>query len=154
MWQERAILYDKNQTGNKIKYLIENYYTDLDKIFTKKGKRYIPISKLSLFEFYNMIRKIPYRKDNAPVEVIARPFHIMNHKSMGMDCKKKCIMIGSYLRYHKMPYRIMSSSRRPTKEIHHVFPQVKIGNKWRNLDATYNHNKPLEFKTVTNHEVL
>lgn len=154
MKQSKSILFDKKQTGRKMKYLIEKYHKDLEKMYTNKNGSYMPLSQLTLREFFKMVRDIPYRKDSKPVEVISRPFHIMRHKILGMDCKKKCIVMCSYLRCHRLPYRLMSSSRKKSGEIHHVFPQVKLKNQWLNLDATYPHNKIFDKKLVTNSEVI
>lgn len=147
-------LFDKKQTGKAMHWLIDQYNGDLDKIRIIKGRRYMPLSKLNVKDFFNFVRKISYRKDQSPREYVARPAIILRNKKIGMDCKKKAILIGSYLKRNKIPYRLIASSRKRNKKIHHVFPQMKLGNDWVNMDATYKHYKPFEPKFVTKFEVL
>lgn len=154
MRRRKGILFDKIQTGHNMKYLIEKYHTDLNNIMVKKGNETIPISRLSLREFFMLIKTIPYRKDEKPVEVVARPWYIWKHRDVGMDCKKKAIMIGSYLKLHSLPFRLMTTSNRPNRQIHHIFPQLRIGNNWHNIDATYKWNDMGDVKKVTNFEVI
>ena len=140
----------KDQTGKEMYRLIEQYSGDIDHI-TVKGK---PLSSLNLFEYFNYVKNIPYRKDIKGIEVVSRPGKIIDNKNVGMDCKKKSILISAYLKNRGIPFRLIASSKRPDKRIHHVFPQMKIDGKWLNMDATYKDYKPLELKTVTNAEVL
>ncbi len=147
-------LRDKTQTAEEMYYLIKKYFRDLDKIYVKKNDKYIPVSLISLKEFFNIIKEIPYRKDTKPIEVVSRPKHIMRLRGLGMDCKKKGIMIGSYLKRRGIPYRLAASSKKINKRIHHVFPQAFLGSEWLNIDATYPHYNIFQPKRVTNFEVL
>jgi hypothetical protein len=88
------------------------------------------------------------------VEVIARPKHLLNQAMAGLDCKKKSILVGSYLKGKNLNFRLIGSSNKKNKNIHHVFPQVKSGSVWKNLDATYPNNRIFETKRVTAYEVL
>jgi hypothetical protein len=143
-------LYDKAQTASEMKMLVEKYYGDLRGILIN-GK---PLSKFSLNEFFDYVRKIPYKKDVAPIEVIKRPLYIIQTVRSGADCKKKAILIASYLKCNNIEYRFIGSSAVKSKKIHHVFCQAFINNEWVNLDATYPQYKPYEIKTVTMAEVL
>lgn len=147
-------LSDKSQTGKEMYYLIKMYYDDLSKLFVKINGKCMPLMDLSLKQFYNFVSKIPYRKDQKPIEVVSRPKHIIKLRKIGMDCKKKGILIGSFLRGNRKRYRLVTSSKKINKRIHHVFPQMKIGRKWYNVDATYPHYKLFQPKAVTNFEVL
>ncbi len=147
-------LHNKEQTGKGMYDIIEKYHTDLDRIYTRKGIRLVPLSRLLLTEIFNKVRDIPYRRDIKPIEVVARPKHIWKHKKMGMDCKKKALMIASWLKRNNYPYRLVSSSRKRNRKIHHVFPQAFLGNGWRNVDATYSHYKIFDPKKVTKVQVL
>lgn len=140
----------KDQTGKEMYRLIEQYSGDIDHIRVK-GK---PLSSLNLFDYFNYVKNIPYRKDVKGIEVVSRPSKIIDNKNVGMDCKKKSILISAYLKNRGIPFRLIASSKRPDKRIHHVFPQMKIDGKWLNMDATYKDYKPLELKTVTKAEVL
>lgn len=151
---KQAELYDKAQTAQEMYRLIEQFFTDVQRILVKRGGKVCPFASLSLPEAFDMVRNIPYRMDRPPVEVVSRPALIMKNSNLGMDCKKKAILLGSYLKYRGLPYRLIASSRRPNGRIHHVFPQVDIAGQWMNFDATYSHYRPFERKAVTNAEVL
>jgi len=138
-------------------YLVNRYFSDLSKVRIKKNGQIIPITNLTITEFYNFVRRIPYRKDIKPVEIIARPKIILKNLSLGMDCKKKGILISSFIKSKygdKIPYRFMTTSNKKSGRIHHIFPQVFINGEWVNLDATYSHYKPFKKKLVTNFEVV
>ena len=147
-------LLSKNQTGYEMHRLIEKYYGDLNHLFINDNGKLIPISSLPLNKFFNFVKNIPYRRDKRPVEVIARPNKIVRNRRLGMDCKKKSIMVASYLKGRGYPYRLVASSRFPTKQVHHVFPQVQIFGKWLNVDATYPDYRLFQPKSVTYAEVL
>lgn len=154
MIQEKTPLFDKKQTARKMYFLIERYYHDIKNFYIKKGNRMIPLHALTLREFFNYVRSIPYRQDTKPIEIVSRPKHILRNELLGMDCKKKGILISSFLRSKKIPYRLIGSSKKKNKRIHHVFPQARIRGRWRNVDATYRHYRPFEKKKVTNYERL
>jgi len=134
--------------------LIETFHSDLDHIAAISGGVKRDIVRMSLPEFYNVVRKIQYRRDTKPVEVVSRPSHILKFSRLGMDCKKKAILLGSFLRTRGIPYRLIGSSKNPNGKIHHVFPQAFLNGEWRNVDATYPHYRMYEKKAVTNAEVL
>jgi len=160
MVEVREPLIDKDQTGDRMYELIERFSGDLDIVRVRQRGRTLPLSSLDLPAFYNMVRTIPYRQDSKPIEVISRPYHILRHRGLGMDCKKKAILLGSYLKRQGIPYRLVASSRRPDKRFHHVFPQGFLSlcgatsPEWVNLDATYRHNRMGERKTASAAEVL
>ncbi|MFA5235077.1 MAG: transglutaminase domain-containing protein [Sulfurimonas sp.] len=143
-------LRNKDQTGIEMYRLIDQYAGDIDYIKV----RGIPLSEFSLFEFFNFVKNIPYRQDIKGIEVVSRPEKIIDKKSVGMDCKKKSILISAYLKNRGIPFRLIASSKRPDKRIHHVFPQMKIDNEWQNMDATYSDYKPLQIKKLTKAQVL
>lgn len=149
-------LYNKNQTARGMKFLINKYFRDLDNYYVVKNGLKFPLLDLSLEDFFNYVRKLPYKRDEKPIEKIARPKYIIENalSGNGIDCKKKAILISSFLKARKMPYRLIASSNQQDKRIHHVFPQVKIKNTWLNCDATYNHDRLFRPKNVTKYEVL
>jgi hypothetical protein len=148
------MLISKDQTGKEMHRLINRYCGDLDHVKVFRRGISVPFSSLPLNEAYDFVRKIPYRKDNKPVEVVARPAEIIRQRDKGMDCKKKAIVLTSYLRCRGLPYRLVATSRLPTKRIHHVFPQMGFAGRWLNFDATYPHYAPFEQKRITKMEVL
>jgi len=136
-------LTDKNETAEEIKNIVEKYYNDIG-----------GLANLSMGDYYAFVKKIKYRMDMSPVEVVSRPKHILKHKSLGMDCKKKSILIASYLKKNGIPYRFICTSNKPTKRIHHIFVQGNFAGDWKNIDATYNRYKLFEKKKVTKAEYL
>jgi transglutaminase-like putative cysteine protease len=160
MIEYREPLEDKDQTGDAMYKLIERFYGDLDIVRVQKRGKAVPVSSLDLRSYYNLVRSIPYRRDTKPVEVISRPYYIFKHRALGMDCKKKAILLGSYCKGNGIPYRLIASSRRPDKRFHHVFPQGFLrmsgdsGPEWVNLDATYGNYRLGEHKTATAAEIL
>lgn len=147
-------LHNKRQTGRRMYSLVSRYSGDLDTVKAKNGARAIPLSQFQLLDFFDFVRSLPYRRDNAPIEVVARPRRILEESPRGIDCKKKAILVASWLRANGLPYRFLAVSTRPNKAIHHVYPQVRISGQWLNLDATYANYRPFSVKTVTASEVL
>ena len=111
----------------------------------------------SLQGFFNYVKNIPYLEDTTKAEIVSRPKYMLGKGAFknGIDCKKKAVLMASWLEAHGIPYRLVAVSERKNKQIHHVFPQAKINGKWLNVDATYNHYKLFEGKPkVTHGEVL
>lgn len=150
-----TFLGNKNQTGKEMYRLIDTYADDIDKFYmrTSTGQS-VPFSKLPLDDAFDYVRKLPYKKDHAPVEVVMRPRKILERPQNGYDCKKKSILLGAYLKKNGLNFRLMTSSNRYDKKIHHVFPQVQLQGKWLNVDATYPEYKLFDKKTVTASEEL
>lgn len=145
-------LHDKIETGNEMYRLIEEFSDDLKGTFVYLDNTKVPFLDLSLVEAFDVIKDIPYKQDEAPVEVVARPAYINNNT--GADCKKKAILMSSYLKQKGIDYRLVAVSTSPDRRIHHVFTQGLIDGQWLNLDPTYSNCKPFEEKTVTKFEVL
>jgi len=150
MYRYAEPLNDKELTADKIKKLIKKYYNDLSTVKLDNT----PLHKLPLTKYFDFVRSIPYRKDTKPIEVISRPIHILKLMHLGMDCKKKTILIGSYLYVNKIPFRLIGSSVRPDKKIHHIYIQGKFQNRFKNIDATYPDNKLFAKKQNTKTEIL
>lgn len=147
-------LFNKSETASKMYHLIRKYYKDLQNFRIIRNGKSVPLTSLSIKDFFNLVRKIPYRQDKKPIEIVSRPKHILKLQRLGMDCKKKSVLIASYLKSKKIPYRLIGSSSRRNKRIHHVFPQAYLNGRWKNIDATYNHYRIYEPKKVTNYELL
>ena len=157
MIRNQEPLKNRLQTARRIKHLIEQYYTDLRLAFVQDGNRLLPLADLTLDQYFNFVKNIPYRKDKQPFEIVARPYYIIKHRALGMDCKKKAVAVGAYLRMKNFKYRAIGSSNRPDKKIHHIYMQLFDPKKkeWKNVDATYNFYKLFEPKTAeTYREVL
>lgn len=147
-------LTSKDETGRGMHRIINSFSGDLNEIKLWRNGKLIPFTSLPIDQAFEVVKNIPYRRDTKPIEVIARPSEIIRKRNLGMDCKKKAILLASYLRERGIPYRLIASSRLPNRRIHHVFPQLGFVGNWLNYDATYSHYKPFEEKTVTKMEVL
>jgi hypothetical protein len=158
MYAVKKPLTSKDLTADEIADLIGSFYTDLDLVYTDgPGGRRVKMNTLSLPAYYNLVRAIPYRRDPStpPVEVIARPYYLFKYAHLGLDCKKKCIALGAWLRSHAVPFRLIGSSQRKDKKIHHIYPEAFINGKWVTVDATYPQYKLFEVKKdLTKKEVL
>lgn len=154
MLVEKTPLKDKEQTARKIKALVNSFYNDLDSIFVINRGTNVKVPDLSLQDFFNLLKNIPYRRDPRPVEVVARPYYLFKYRNLGLDCKKKAIMSAAYAKYRGLPYRFIGSSNRPDKKIHHIFVQIKLDGEWLNFDNTYKEYKLFGPKQVTAWEVL
>jgi hypothetical protein len=156
MIENKEPLRDKYQTANRIKSLVRDYANDLKAVSVVNGKGQKRLCDLSLADFFNYVKNIPYRKDPSPLEIISRPYHILQHQNLGMDCKKKSILMGAYCKLNGIPFRFIASSKRKDKKVHHIFPQIydESAGQWRNIDATYPEYRPFEKKILTYAEVL
>lgn len=117
-------LQSRVQTGTAI-YKMAEYYEDLGKLLD-----------LTLQDFFNYVKKIPYIEDSEN-EIVSRPKYILSKTLPGADCKKKAVLIGAWLTAHGIPWRLVAISERPDRQIHHVFPQAFLLDKWKTIDATY-----------------
>lgn len=135
-------LKDRHQTARRIKHLCEQFYLDLNLAFVMKDNKQIPLSKLTLPEFFAFVKNIPYRRDPRPIEITARPYYILKHRALGMDCKKKGTLICSFLRMKNYKYRAIGASTRPDKTVHHIYFDLydPDARKWLPIDATYPEN--------------
>jgi hypothetical protein len=157
MIENREPLKDRKQTARRIKHLVEQFYLDLKNVFWQRDNKLTPLSDLTLQEYFNFIKDIPYRKDPRPFEIVARPYYIFKHLKLGMDCKKKGTAIAAFLRLKNYKYRAIGSSSRPDHKVHHIYfqyfdPKTET---WKNADATYSHYRlDEEKKNETYKEVL
>lgn len=140
---ESEALFDKDQTCDLITKLGTVYADDLNR-FSVDG---LPLGGLGLERFFNVVKNIEYQRDNKGTEVVSRPAYVLL-AGVG-DCKKKAGLCVSYAVLNGIPYRLACTSIRPDRKVHHVFTQYMLGNKYRNVDATYRHYKLFEPKVVT-----
>lgn len=150
----KQVLKSKEQTGSMMYKLCSQYFKDLENIAlqTKNKKTPTDLCNLSLPEYYNYVRQIPYKMDVKPIEVIGRPEKLVQLPAL--DCKKKAVLIGSYCTYHNIPFRFIACSSRADKNIHHVYPEVFLNDNWKTFDATYNNYYIGMRKRYTKKEVL
>lgn len=127
---EAIPLRDKSQTGNAIADLIRRYSGDLQE-FEINGKT---LDRMGIDEYFALVRDLPYQLDTPPVEIVARPIHILT-QPWGIDCKKRAVLIGSWLQENGLPWRIVAVSRYHDGQIHHCIVQARVNGDWRTLDA-------------------
>jgi hypothetical protein len=157
MQENREILRNHLQTARRIKHLVEQYYLDLNLCFVVKDRKQIPLNKLTLPEYFDFVRNIPYRRDPENSEIVARPYYLIKHRALGLDCKKKGTLIAAYLRIKNFKYRAIGSSSRPDGKVHHIYFQLwePKEKRWKCCDATYSNYILFKDKTdETFQEVL
>lgn len=149
-------LTNKRQTAEEMYRLVRQYSSDLHHIYVLRGGKMVALSALPIWEFFDFVRLLKYKVDCKPIEIILRPSKIIElaRAGIGIDCKKKAILIASYLKEKKLPYRFIASSNRQDKQVHHVFPQLQFAGEWLNFDATYAKFRPFERRPTTKTEVL
>lgn len=140
-------LSSKEQTVKEIKNAVNSFHSDLLK--------FPHLVKMSIAEYYNFVKNIPYVQDVKDTEIVSRPLYLLT-VFKALDCKKKSILFASYmlLKFGRGSYRFVLSSNRPDGSIGHIFTQIKNGDKWTNADATYSRNRIGQKKRVTNFEIV
>lgn len=121
-------LRDRVQSGREIAWLAKNFWPDLDRY----GYLDLPLGS-----YYDIVKKIPYEEDVGN-EVVSRPMFLLDKTYFpALDCKKKAVLMASFLEAHGDPWRLVTNSELDNGEIHHIFPQTEIDGEWYNVDATY-----------------
>lgn len=145
MQQMRKIVTDEKSyhgTVEKMIKTIEAHAGDLKNFVDSKSGR--SLDELSLQEFFDYVKSMPYRRDPAGNEIIPRPAFIIKFApEYGRDCKKQSILIGAWAKLNDLPYRLKVVSRNKRRKMHHIYPEIKINGKWLTADATY-HNMLLD----------
>jgi hypothetical protein len=140
-------LESKYQTVREIKHAVKTYYKDL--------LNFPKLINMTTEQFYEYVKKLPYTKDMPDAEIVSRPQYLLSIFN-ALDCKKKSILFGSFMRLKHGPgtYRFVLSSTRPDGKICHIFTQILSNGNWINADATYSHNVLGSKKRVTNYEIV
>lgn len=142
-------LKSKYRTVQEIKHAVKNYHKDLLK--------FPELLKMSIREFFNYVKNIPYSRDVKDKEIVSRPEYLLT-MFPSLDCKKKSILMASFiqLKYGPQYWRLALSSNRPDGKITHIFTQFfcKQRGRWLNADATYNYNHFGKKKLVTAFEIV
>src|SRR3954465_1559540 len=129
----RAPLLGKEQTAASMYRMVDLYADDLQ-----------GAARRPLRSFHRRVAQMPYRRDPAGVEVVARPkWGAWLAARRGIDCKKKAVIMAAWLKLHHIPFRFIGSSSQKVlfgkPKIHHVFPQGYFCNpsggcRWRSVD--------------------
>lgn len=121
-------LRDVRQTGDEMRRLVQNYYTDLGAWLS-----------VPFLQFYEYVCNLPYIPDPDNVEFISRPaLTIDPNFSIARDCDDKSVLLGAWWQGKGEKKRFVASSTRPTGQLHHVFLQLENG---IYIDGTYPKNK-------------
>ena len=116
-------------TGRLMKRLSLRYRNDV-----------APFLHLSLAQFYNYVKKIPYTPDPKGNEYLQRPYHTLARNGGGGDCDDKSILLGAYLANYRIPFRFVAVGKSKTRPFHHVITEAYINKQWVHLDPTYTYN--------------
>lgn len=140
-------LHSKYETVDEIKNAVNKYYADL--------KGFPRIMDMTIVQFYDYVKNIPYVRDISAAEIVSRPMYLLT-MFPALDCKKKSILIASFMLLKHGPgsYRFVLSSNRPDGQIGHIFTQIYNGKKWINADATYSRNTLGASKQITAYEIV
>lgn len=140
-------LTSKEQTGEEMYRLVDDFSGDIKDYYISGGRS---LADISLPEYYNIIKNIPFREDKKGVEVVTRPLHLFSAPWRGWDCKKKGIAIASWLKENHVPWKFTAVSRKPDGRIHHVIVKAEWNGKWLPIDATYSDNELYQTEKWTN----
>lgn len=144
-----AILKTPKQTGAEMERLTQQFNGDI-RYFRRRGT---PLNELPLPEYFKVVSEIPYQRDASGIEIVTRPYLILKNP-VAADCKKKAILISSYLKNNNIPYRFKAVSSRRSRELHHVLVEANINGQWVEIDATYPRNQLYQKKRWTNSKNL
>ena len=116
------------QTGDEMRRLVQNYYTDLGAWLNRP-----------FFAFYRCVCELPYIKDPENVEFVSRPaFTLDPNFKYARDCDDKAVLLACWWQGHNEQKRFVASSTKPNGRLHHVFLQLENG---IFIDGTYEKNK-------------
>lgn len=93
-------------------------------------------ARLSLPEFYLMLRGLEYRRDIPGVETLVRMRYAVSPEwQYWRDCDDKTMIAMAYAILNKIKYRIVVCGK--GNEPHHVYPEFKMRGGWMPFDATF-----------------
>jgi hypothetical protein len=132
-------------TGREMERLVRQYHLDVS-----------PFDDYTLEEFYNLVKKIPYRPDPESIEFVQRPRYTLSkwNTPLACDCDDKAITMGAWLYRHGIPFQFLAVSNRPDKKLHHATLRAWINGKECIIDATYPKNELFVTKPITYEEKI
>lgn len=113
-----------DKTVLKIIEFSKKYKNDLEKFKNK-----------SFYDFYLLVKNLPYVADPKNIETLSRPLYTLNKNYSPRDCDDKTILICGFCELKNIPYKIIVTGKK--NRFHHVFPQVFLNGSWVIADATY-----------------
>ena len=114
----------------------------MKQIAIKHVRDVAPYARMTLREFFNFVKAIPYRKDPHRKEWLQRPYFTLRQSGRGGDCDDKSIVLASYLYMNGIPFRFVALGADPRGRFHHVITEAylpRLGG-WIHLDPTYANN--------------
>jgi hypothetical protein len=99
----------------------------------------------SIKQVYDFVKAIPYVLDpqasvlnnGDDIELLKAPWATI---LLGGDCDCKSILQGSILMRKNIPFHMAVVSTIPSKELHHIYPEIYINDSYVPFDATYPDN--------------
>jgi hypothetical protein len=143
MYTHTRPLRDVFQTIDEMNRLSVQYRNDVQ-----------PFAHLSLVDFYNHVKNIPFKPDPPLQEWVQRAGITLYGLSQYGDCDDKSIVIKSYCYLRGIPCRFKAVSCLPSRDLHHVYNEIRAAGKWYPIDATYPENKIFEERPFTRKEVF
>lgn len=123
--------------------IVKSYHRDIE-----------PLNTMNILDFFNFVRAIPYKEDFND-EILDRPRNLLKPEIWeGLDCKKKSILMASYLHNRGLKWSFIAVSEAIGRPIHHVYCLLKYGNKFFPLDATYENSSFLKINPVFEAEII
>ena len=92
----------------------------------------------NVFDYYNLIRSLPYVPDPIGVETVSRPGYTIKTDWTGpRDCDDKTVLILAWANLTGIPGRVVVCGQ--TERPHHVYPELNLEftSNWYPMDATY-----------------
>lgn len=100
----------------------------------------IPYEHLGIAGFYEVLRKLPYKKDPQGLELVKRPGFTLSSIGPGGDCDDKAVAMAAMLYRLHIPFRFLAGGRQKTGPLHHVWVQGYVNGRWVDMDPTYEWN--------------
>jgi len=106
----------------------------------------------NVYDIFRFTQDIPYVRDidsTGHLEALKRP-------SIGVqegDCDDKTIFAAAALSKINIPYRIVTTSYRPDKEMQHAYLEILLNGRWLPFDATFKSNKIFTERPFT-HKII
>ena len=126
-------LKDVKNTMKHMRFLCETYSGDV-----------VPYLYMSLPEFYDFVKNIPYRYDldqnGQLTEILQRPYYTLNQSGLGGDCDDKAICMGAFAKASGFSYRFKAVGKHLQGKCDHVYCEIKLQGVWVPVDATYSYN--------------
>jgi len=129
MYQEHPLV-DVYETGRQMHRIAWAWRGDLG-----------GLNSMRLRDFFNMVKRIPYRPDPPGKEVIQRPWYTLRSLGTGGDCDDKAVVMGAWAHNHGVPFRFVAVSKSLDRDLHHVYTEFHVAkNIWAPVDPTYAFN--------------